>query len=252
MGDVASLLHARRDAIASCFSDYSCKHRDPSLPFVSTLTQRMLAHSVARHDVQYGEAVPTFQLRRRRAPQASPVTSRRERHSYRPVTCKASGGGSGGDDDVRYGLNLLQWAGKIVPQGAVVTGVKAGWRATWQAMVTELAPQRADGSYARPQSTVRSALLRGARFEPGQLVLFVGNACPWCHRATLVLALRGISSAVRVVKLRDDAERASRGGWVFDPSAPDPLFGKRDLREVRISGRGDLLEVLGLLRALPR
>lgn len=149
----------------------------------------------------------------------------------RPAVCSA--GGSGGDGSVRYGLNFLQWAGKVVPQGAVVTGVKSGWRAAWQTMVTELAPQTQDGSYARPKSSIRSSLPRGARFDPGQLVLYVGNACPWCHRTTLVLALRGLTGAVRVVRMKDDEEKASRGGWVFEAGAPDPVFGKRDLREAR-------------------
>jgi len=58
----------------------------------------------------------------------------------------------------------------------------------------------------------------------------VGNACPWCHRCLLALALTGLDGHVTWTEATDDAERASRGGWVFD--APEPVFGKRDLREV--------------------
>ena len=47
-------------------------------------------------------------------------------------------------------------------------------------------------------------------------VVYVGNACPWCHRVTLTIALRGLQDRIRVVKMTDDAERASRGGWVFE------------------------------------
>ena len=49
-----------------------------------------------------------------------------------------------------------------------------------------------------------------------------GNACPWCHRVTLTIALLGLRDHVRVVQMTDDAERASRGGWVFESAAPDP------------------------------
>lgn len=178
------------------------------------------------------------------------VDRSRRRPRRRSAVCSSRGTGSGEDTagSVRYGLNFLQWAGTVVPQGVVVTGVKTGWRAAWATMVTELAPQTSDGDYARPKSSIRSAVPRGSRFDPGQLVLYVGNACPWCHRTTLVLALRGLAGAVRVVRLRDDAERASRGGWVFDAASPDPVFGKRDLREARVGG-GELLFEESALRS---
>jgi len=61
-----------------------------------------------------------------------------------------------------------------------------------------------------------------------RLVLYTGNPCPWCHRVTLSLAVRSILS-VEVVRLDDAPERASRGGWAFARSRPDPLFGASDL-----------------------
>lgn len=64
--------------------------------------------------------------------------------------------------------------------------------------------------------------------EGGRYHVYVGNACPWCHRVVLALALRGLSPLVSTSSLTDDPERASRGGWVFD--SPDPVFGARDLR----------------------
>lgn len=42
--------------------------------------------------------------------------------------------------------------------------------------------------------------------------MFVGNACPWCHRVLLALILRGLLPAVQIVPMADDPERASRGG----------------------------------------
>jgi hypothetical protein len=61
--------------------------------------------------------------------------------------------------------------------------------------------------------------------------LYVGNACPWCHRVQLAIAFLGLDTFISITNLLDDAERASRGGWVFDVSTGlDPVFGARDLR----------------------
>ena len=134
------------------------------------------------------------------------------------------------------GLGLLTWLGPVIPQGVLVTGVKAGWRAAWQTMMTELAPQSRDGEYQRPKYAFDGAIAEDpkARFPSvsERYVLYLGNACPWCHRVSLTVALRGLEDRVRIVKMTDDAERASRGGWVFESDRPDPVFGARDLREV--------------------
>lgn len=66
--------------------------------------------------------------------------------------------------------------------------------------------------------------------ETGRYVLYVGNPCPWCHRAVLTLVLRGLTQHISIVNAVDDPERASRGGWVFD--TPEPVFGCNDLRQV--------------------
>ena len=61
--------------------------------------------------------------------------------------------------------------------------------------------------------------------------LYVGNACPWCHRVLLALAILGLDRYITFTWLLDDAERASRGGWIFDPSTgTDPVFGAKDLK----------------------
>ena len=66
--------------------------------------------------------------------------------------------------------------------------------------------------------------------ESGRYHVYVGNACPWCHRVVLTIILRGLTQHIGITNAVDDAERASRGGWVFD--TPDPVFGKNDLRQV--------------------
>ncbi|KAK9809858.1 hypothetical protein WJX72_000438 [[Myrmecia] bisecta] len=129
------------------------------------------------------------------------------------------------------GLNILEWTGGLVSQGLLVKGAKTGWRLAWETMMRELAPQTADGSYSRPTATFTSRIgSAGFPAESGRYHLYVGNACPWCHRVLLALVLRGLTGHVTFSWLTDDPERASRGGWVFDQ--PDPVFGRRDLREV--------------------
>lgn len=60
--------------------------------------------------------------------------------------------------------------------------------------------------------------------------MYVGNACPWCHRVLLALALRGLAVRhVGVVNMLDDPTKARRGGWVFGSACPDPLYGAADL-----------------------
>lgn len=68
--------------------------------------------------------------------------------------------------------------------------------------------------------------------ESGRYHVYVGNACPWCHRVVLTLILRGLTQHISMTWAVDDPTRASRGGWVFD--TPEPVFGKQDLRQVCI------------------
>ena len=80
------------------------------------------------------------------------------------------------------GLGLLNWLGPVIPQGVLVTGVKAGWRTAWQTMMTELAPQSRDGEYQRPKYAFDGAIAEDpkARFPSvsERYVLYLGNACP--------------------------------------------------------------------------
>lgn len=135
---------------------------------------------------------------------------------------------------VDKGFALLEKAGKLFPQGQLVNAVKVGWRLAWQLMVRELAPQTKDGQYSRPQNAF-DEVIGSDEFpvESSRYLVYVGNACPWCHRVLLALALRGLAVRhVAVVRLEDDPTRARRGGWVFSKSSPDPVFGAADLWEV--------------------
>eukprot|EP00878_Enallax_costatus_P043521 GHUV01051535.1.p1 GENE.GHUV01051535.1~~GHUV01051535.1.p1 ORF type:complete len:336 (+),score=90.96 GHUV01051535.1:264-1271(+) len=98
-------------------------------------------------------------------------------------------------------------------------------------MVRELAPQDQTGSYSRPKYSFDEKI-GSPRFPvaPGRYHVYVGNACPWCHRVLLTLALTGLDRHISVGYLSDIPEQATRGGWVFD--RPDPVTGAKDLWEV--------------------
>jgi len=102
-------------------------------------------------------------------------------------------------------------------------------------MVSELAPQSKSGDYIRPTYGFQGKL--GAPQHPatpGRYQLYVGNACPWCHRILLAKVFRNIStSQLPHTELVDDPTKASRGGWVFGmerDEQKDPLFRSYDLR----------------------
>ena len=131
-----------------------------------------------------------------------------------PVRAAAPGGG---DDAPRAGLRILQMP-SFVPKTALITAVKAGWTLAWSIMMAELAPQSRDGAYVRPTDVLSGAEVDSPA-PSGRYVLYVGAACPWCHRCTLTLALRCLSG-VRLVQLRGNA---TSGGWEFPPGQADPV-----------------------------
>jgi glutathionyl-hydroquinone reductase len=160
----------------------------------------------------------------------------------------------GGDGGVDKGFNLLELAssqlGFLPPlQPALVSTAKAGWKALWMRLMTELAPQNpVDGSYQRP-SYMTALSSGGQRGLPqleaplGRYQVFVGNPCPWCHRVVLTAAILGLCDSsftskpnlLRITKLVDDPTRASRGGWILPAEAArdDAVFGScKDLRQV--------------------
>jgi putative glutathione S-transferase len=126
--------------------------------------------------------------------------------------------------NVDKGFNLLEqnW----IPQGPIVSTVKTGWKLIWQRMMAELAPQDKTGSYQRPSYQFDNQISAGQ-----DLHLYLGEACPWCHRVKLTIKLKGIKS-VTVTELVDDPTKASRGGWIMSSSSPDPIFRAADLRGV--------------------
>ena len=130
-------------------------------------------------------------------------------------------------------LRVMELTGALVPQGALVKGVKTGWRLAWRTLMSELAPQSKDGEYVRPSYAFKGEI-GTADFpeERGRFHLYAGKACPWCHRVELVRSVRGLQGFMSMTTVLDRPEEASRGGWVFTRAQPDPVFQARDLREV--------------------
>lgn len=87
-----------------------------------------------------------------------------------------------------------------VAQGLLVKTAKYGWRTAWQTLMTELAPQSKDGTYQRPSYSFQGRV-GSPEFplEPGRYHLYVGNACPWCHRVLLALVVSGLEGHIRWV-----------------------------------------------------
>lgn len=62
-----------------------------------------------------------------------------------------------------------------------------------------------------------------------QYKLYIGNPCPWCHRVKAAMALLDLEDDIPTTMLIDNAEKASKGGWILpDPSATDIKYGIAD------------------------
>jgi len=132
------------------------------------------------------------------------------------------------------GFNILGKANALIPQGTIVTTAKAGWKFIWNKMMVELAPQDKSGSYTRPTYAFKNKIGdNNFPDEAGRYHLYVGNPCPWCHRTLLSIKLRNITpDEISITHLLSNAEKATRGGWIFNPSTQrnkDPLYNSYDL-----------------------
>lgn len=128
------------------------------------------------------------------------------------------------------GFKLLEIASGFVPQGRIVNTAKEGWKFVWKRMMAELAPQDAQGNYVRPSYTAGQSRELFPD-EAGRYHLYVGNPCPWCHRAKLAINVLELNDVVGMTLLEDNPVKASRGGWIFSETQRDPL-GSQDLREL--------------------
>jgi putative glutathione S-transferase len=99
-------------------------------------------------------------------------------------------------------------------------------------MMSQLAPRDRQGAYVRPESEFRLRVSGAGPFLPeaDRYVLIVGMGCPWAHRTLVTRALKGLETAIAVVKVIPSPEA---GGWIF----PEPFFGCSSLRELYLKAK---------------
>jgi len=100
-------------------------------------------------------------------------------------------------------------------------------------MMNELAPSsKSTGEYVRPKSQFRYQIecASGQNPEPkfpaqtGRYKVYVGKACPWCHRVLITIALLGLNDVIEVVLL----EPSDSGVWKL----AQPTEKEKDIKDV--------------------
>mmetsp|Transcript_34916 Transcript_34916/g.64081 ORF Transcript_34916/g.64081 Transcript_34916/m.64081 type:complete len:457 (+) Transcript_34916:103-1473(+) len=118
------------------------------------------------------------------------------------------------------------------PQQILVPVVKFVTFQVWRLMMNELVTHDEQGRFIReswqagnnpspldlPAEDMETTI--GPKYK-----LYLGNPCPWCHRVKAAMALLDLEDDIPVTTLIDNAEKASKGGWILpDPSAEDTKF----------------------------
>ena len=98
-----------------------------------------------------------------------------------------------------------------------------------------------DGSFVRPQSGFRDRVTRdgssGFKTEAGRYVLITAPSCPWAHRTVLMRKLKGLESAIAI--LRSDLPKGQ--GWAYSRGFDDlaPIDGVFHVHQVYTAARPD-------------
>ena len=98
-----------------------------------------------------------------------------------------------------------------------------------------------DGSFVRPRSGFRDRITRdgssGFKTEAGRYVLITAPSCPWAHRTVLMRKLKGLESAIAI--LRSDLPKGQ--GWAYSRGFDDlqPIDGVFHVHQVYTAARPD-------------
>lgn len=121
------------------------------------------------------------------------------------------------------------------PQQLLVPVVKFVTFQVWRLMMNELVTHDEKGRFVREsfQAGNNPSPLEVPVDDEGnagpKYKLYLGNPCPWCHRVKSAMALLDLENDIPVTMLIDNAEKASKGGWILpDPSPQLSKFGVAD------------------------
>jgi len=114
-----------------------------------------------------------------------------------------------------------------LPPALLIRSARTLWKTLWKTMMGQLAPASTSGDYQRPSSQFRAAIAPDGDHPPAahRYQLIGGRGCPWAHRTTLTLALKGLTDVVATVTVEP---AAAEGCWVF----PQPFAGCRTLPQL--------------------
>lgn len=124
------------------------------------------------------------------------------------------------------------------PQQLLVPFVKFVTFQVWRLMMNELVTHDEQGRF------IRESFQAGNNPSPLEIPivdedyrrykLYLGNPCPWCHRVKAAIAVLNLEGEIPVTMLIDDAEKASKGGWILPKPSTDDR--KANIAEELITG----------------
>lgn len=117
--------------------------------------------------------------------------------------------------------SILTARNAVLPR--LVPVARAAWRTGWHILMSQLAPSDKRGRYVRPTSSLATAGSSNGSsvsvHKDARLTLYVGVACPWCHRVTLALALLGAEDAYNICAVQPGPD----GLWRLSEQTNRPL-----------------------------
>lgn len=180
--------------------------------------------------------------------------------------------------------SILTAKNSVVPR--LVPVARTAWHTLWRLFMGQLAPSDASGRYIRPSSSASSATpppdginptqqnaisimnAFAQRADPARPVVYVGLACPWCHRVLLALALTGLASSHdvrfldpgpdglwRLARPEGHCRRLKDVYLDYDPRYSGrftaPLYLERDTSSLVSNESADILRIIAALANTP-
>ena len=127
------------------------------------------------------------------------------------------------------------------PQQILVPVVKFVTFQVWKLMMNELVTHDEQGRFVRESFQAGndpSPLELPNSSDSGESYsrykIYLGNPCPWCHRVKAAMAVLNLEGEIPVTMLIDDAEKASKWGWILPTPSTDDR--KANIAEELITG----------------